>query len=174
MSRGLLPALSPVLLSAFFLIFSPSSHAVYKCTQQGTISYSDQPCSGSQLELAAPPPARPPDRATELPREKADVARMQNARELMERQDQTFRTMSLRGEAAKKKKCNALALQRKWKEGGSHKSENGLDLSIFEGYSHFYSIPDVDMTNKNEIAFKSIKEYFQHVICTQSNICEQV
>ena len=67
-----------------------------------------------------------------------------------------------------------MHLQRKWKEGGSHKSENGLDLSIFEGYSHFYSIPDVDMTNKNEIAFKSIKEYFQHVICTQSNICEQV
>ena len=79
MSRGLLPALSPVLLSAFFLIFSPSSHAVYKCTQQGTISYSDQPCSGSQLELAAPPPARPPDRATELQREKADVARMQRS-----------------------------------------------------------------------------------------------
>ena len=120
MSRGLLPALSPVLLSAFFLIFSPSSHAVYKCTQQDTISYSDQPCSGSQLELAAPPPARPPDRATELQREKADVARMQNARELMERQDQTFRTMSLRGEAAKKKKCNALALQRKWKEEDVH------------------------------------------------------
>jgi len=67
-----------------------------------------------------------------------------------------------------------IHLQRMWGKGGSHKSENGLNLDLFNGYPHFCSIADIDIMAKNDIAFKAIKEYFKHVIRTQSDVCEQV
>lgn len=65
-----------------------------------------------------------------------------------------------------------IHLQRLWGKGGSHKSENGLNLDLFTGYPHFCSIPDVDMMSKNDFAFNALKEYFKHVITKQSSISE--
>lgn len=56
-----------------------------------------------------------------------------------------------------------IHLQRMWGLGGSHLSENGLDLNMFSGYPHYVSIPDVDIVAKNNMAFNSIKEYFNYV-----------
>lgn len=67
-----------------------------------------------------------------------------------------------------------IHLQRMWGMGGSHASENGLDLSIFENYPYYCSIPDVDMSNKNDIAFDAIKEYFKYVISEKEQLSEQV
>ena len=67
-----------------------------------------------------------------------------------------------------------IHLQRMWGRGGLHKSENGLNLDLFKGYPHFCSVPDIDIMAKNDMAFRSIKEYFKHVIRTQSDIREQV
>lgn len=67
-----------------------------------------------------------------------------------------------------------IHLQRMWGRGGSHASENGLDLSIFEDYPHYCSIPDVDMPSKNDFAFDAIKEYFKYVISEKEQLSEQV
>lgn len=72
------------------------------------------------------------------------------------------------------KKAMFIHLQRMWKMGGSHASENGLDLNIFDDYPHYCSIPDVDMSAKNDIAFDAIKEYFKHVISEKEQLSEQV
>lgn len=96
--------------------FSAPALAVYKCTQQGQVHYSDLPCVGSTLELQGAGQHSPNRTDAELTREKAELSKLQNNREQRERQDEQFRNMSLRGEAARQKKCRALDLQRKWKE----------------------------------------------------------
>lgn len=69
-------------------------------------------------------------------------------------------------EAEKLMKKNAMFihLQRMWRQGGMHSSENGLDLNIFSGYPHYCSIPDVDIMVKNRMAFEAIREYFKYVV----------
>jgi hypothetical protein len=76
--------------------------------------------------------------------------------------------------ALMKEDAMIVHLQRMWGQGGSHKSENGLDLSLFTGYPHFYSIPDVDIMSKNDIAFRATRKYFEYVIRKQDELSEQV
>jgi len=76
--------------------------------------------------------------------------------------------------ALMKEDAMIIHLQRMWGKGGVHKSENGLDLSLFTGYPHFYSIPDVDIMSKNDIAFRATRKYFEHVIRKQDEPSEQV
>lgn len=73
-----------------------------------------------------------------------------------------------------KRNAMFIHLQRMWGMGGSHASENGLDLNIFENYPYYCSIPDVDMSSKNNIAFDAIKEYFKYVISEKEQLSEQV
>lgn len=77
-------------------------------------------------------------------------------------------------EALMKHGAMVIQLERMWGQGGAHKSENGLNLDLFTGYPHFYSIPDGDILDKNEKAFQAIKEYFKHVVTTKRNISEQI
>ena len=113
MFRSVLLALLP----AFFLLHAPSSFAVYKCTDHGSVIYSDQPCHGQQSTLSEPPSSHATvTQQASLAREQAEIKRLQTLREQRERQDQHYRNMALRGQAAKEKKCRALALQSKWKE----------------------------------------------------------
>lgn len=75
-------------------------------------------------------------------------------------------------EAEKLMKKNAMFihLQRMWKQGGAHQSENGLDLNIFSGYPHYCSIPDVDIMIKNRMAFEAMREYFKHVVTIKNQL----
>jgi hypothetical protein len=48
--------------------------------------------------------------------ERAEINRLQKAREQRERQDQQIRDLSIRGAAAREHKCKTLALQLRWRE----------------------------------------------------------
>ncbi len=76
--------------------------------------------------------------------------------------------------ALMKEDAMIIHLERMWGQGGSHKSENGLDLSLFTGYPNFYSIPDVDIMSKNDIAFKATRKYFEYVLRKQDELSEQI
>ena len=109
--------LLPILLSLFSIFFAFPAHAIYKCAAPGSsITYSDQPCDGEELRLERQKPASEPENEKRLAKEQAELTRLQNLRELRERQDQQYRQMTLRGQAAKQKKCRALELQKKWKD----------------------------------------------------------
>lgn len=109
---GLLPVI--VLCLSFF---SPPAAAIYKCTQSGVTTYTDQPCEGETLPVrpADVAPARPAEDKVLL-REKKEIARLQSLREQRERQDKQIRDLSARGSAARERKCQSLALQLKWRE----------------------------------------------------------
>ena len=106
------------LLPAFVLLPSPCAYAVNKCTDHGSVVYTDQPCNGQhQSTLSAPPASQSAlTQEAKLAREQAEVKRLQTLREQREQQDLHYRNMQLRGQVAKQKKCRALALQNKWKE----------------------------------------------------------
>ena len=97
-------------------LLSPvSALAVYRCEQNGKITYTDFPCAGREVEItrSASAPQADDDR---LRRERGEVGRLQKLREQRERQDQQIRDLAARGAAAREKKCRSLALQRKWRE----------------------------------------------------------
>ena len=94
--------------------------AVYKCSAQGSLLYSDRPCDGHSINMATSSPdhrrhpSPGPDNA--LARERAEIARLQKSREQRERQDQQIRDLYTRGAAARARKCSSLALQLRWRE----------------------------------------------------------
>jgi hypothetical protein len=94
------------------------AHAVYKCTRQGTVIYTDTPCEGMQLDIPLPTPSGPQTSNQErtLNNEKAEITRLQKIREQRERQDQQIRDLSKRGAAAREHKCKTLAQQLRWRE----------------------------------------------------------
>lgn len=112
----LLVSLSLLLL---LLVGSPAS-AAFKCVQNGSISYSDQPCPAGTSKALAPPDGVSTDEARRA-RERAktqanELARIERAaqREALETQRTEHR---LAGTAAtKKRSCARLAQQGKWRE----------------------------------------------------------
>jgi hypothetical protein len=104
-----------VLLLLAALLSPLSALAVYRCEQQGHVTYTDFPCPGRELDIPrSPPPAQ--DSNDHLKRERSEVGRLQKLREQRERQDQQIRDLAARGAAAREKKCQSLALQVKWRE----------------------------------------------------------
>lgn len=104
-----------IFLLLFLMLGSMSAHAVYRCESQGTVSYSDLPCNGHELELSSQPAAPSRDNDV-MKQERSEVSRLQKLREQRERQDQQIRDLAARGAAARERKCRSLALQVKWRE----------------------------------------------------------
>lgn len=104
-----------IFLLMFLMLGSVSAHAVYRCESQGTVSYSDLPCNGHQLELANQL-ATPTRNDDVMKQERSEVSRLQKLREQRERQDQQIRDLAARGAAARERKCRSLALQVKWRQ----------------------------------------------------------
>lgn len=103
-------------LSAFvFALISLPAMAIYKCENAGRVTYTDIPCDGQQLSVTRPASPRESDDAS-LSRDRKEIARLQTLREQRERQDKQIRDLSLRGAAARERKCKSLALQLKWRE----------------------------------------------------------
>jgi hypothetical protein len=97
-------------------LLSPmSAFAVYRCEQHGTVTYTDIPCAGSELEITRST-ASQDTQDDRLKRERSEVGKLQRLREQRERQDQQIRDLAARGAAAREKKCRSLALQVKWRE----------------------------------------------------------
>jgi hypothetical protein len=100
------------------LLVNFSAQAVYKCasTESG-ITYSDIPCNASAEKLKQPPTqSEKPPVKDQHAREKAELNRLQNLRELRERQETQILHMQQRSLEAKRKRCQALALDKKWKQ----------------------------------------------------------
>ena len=105
-------------VTLLLLLVSLSAQAVYKCasTESG-ITYSDIPCNASAEKLKQPPTqSEKPSVKDQYAREKAELNRLQNLRELRERQDTQILHMQQRSLEAKRKRCQALALDKKWKQ----------------------------------------------------------
>ncbi len=125
-AAALIPALPVVLL---LLATAQPASAVYRCDGDGKISYADLPCPGAApvridapppLSPSSPPTSRPASQTTATPdshqRQAVELARLQQLRELRERQDQRLRDLAARGAAARDKKCRSLQLQMRWRE----------------------------------------------------------
>ena len=107
-----------LIAALFLLLVSLSAQAVYKCasTESG-ITYSDIPCNASAEKLKQPiTQSEKPSVKDQHAREKAELNRLQNLRELRERQDTQILHMQQRSLEAKRKRCQALALDKKWKQ----------------------------------------------------------
>lgn len=105
-------------VTLLLLLVSWSAQAVYKCasTESG-ITYSDITCNASAEKLKQPPTqSEKPSVKDQYAREKAELNRLQNLRELRERQDTQILHMQQRSLEAKRKRCQALALDKKWKQ----------------------------------------------------------
>ena len=110
------------------LLISLSAQAVYKCasTESG-ITYSDIPCNASAEKLTpTTTQSETPSLKDQQAREKAELNRLQNLRELRERQDTQIQHMQQRSLEAKRKRCQALALDKKWKQ----EDASGLHLTL--------------------------------------------
>jgi hypothetical protein len=106
------------LLLVAALLSPTSAFAVYRCEQHGTVTYTDIPCAGSELEITRST-ASQDTQDDRLKRERSEVVKLQRLREQREqreRQDQQIRDLAARGAAAREKKCRSLALQVKWRE----------------------------------------------------------
>lgn len=105
----------------FSLLFSASLsvHAIYKCSnaKSGT-TYSDMPCDHAEQTLEITPTRQADGQSAHdvRARENAELHRLQKLRESRERQEEQILHMQQRSLAAKRKKCQALALEKKWKE----------------------------------------------------------
>ena len=111
---------SLLLATATIAVFaSPAAFAIHRCESGGKVSYSDLPCPGATTLLVeeSAPAARTghgPDASQQ--RQAAELHRLQQLRELRERQDQRIRDLAARGAAAREKKCRSLAMQMRWRE----------------------------------------------------------
>lgn len=88
---------------------------IYKCIENGKISYHDRPCGHAAVALkvqAAPAPA--PEALQRLARERAMLQEIEDARAERERQAAREGARAQREAAAVKRRCDKLRLQRKW------------------------------------------------------------
>lgn len=109
------------LLISFVLLACPlPALAIYKCETGRTVSYSDTPCLSGKSSMIAtgqaaggiePVPVDP-----RLEQQKAELQRLQNARQRREAQEEKAAQKMLKAHATKQKKCAKLTLQQKWRE----------------------------------------------------------
>lgn len=92
--------------------------AAYKCESGGKISYGDEPCrSGTTVALPEPPGGDDAAQAKmRAAREKREAERLENARHKREAAEEKLRTRIAKADAARRKKCQSLAMSRKWSE----------------------------------------------------------
>ncbi len=110
--------------SLFLLLVCINAQAVYKCSASNSvITYSDIPCAPSAEKLQQKPAMQSERNGIKdngnkesIAKEKAELNRLQNLRELRERQDTQILHMQQRSLEAKRKRCQALALDKKWKQ----------------------------------------------------------
>ena len=110
--------------SLFLLLVCLNAQAVYKCAASNSvITYSDIPCASSAEKLQQKPAMQSERNGVKdngskesNAKEKAELNRLQNLRELRERQDTQILHMQQRSLEAKRKRCQALALDKKWKQ----------------------------------------------------------
>lgn len=107
--------LLPLLLLACAL---PAAAQLHKCTVDGKVSYSQQPCTQGTATTIAVPDAPPPDpaAASDLQRQKQELKQLETARHKREARAEREDAAAERASSARSKKCGRLQLQQKWAE----------------------------------------------------------
>lgn len=99
------------------LIIAALAGAVYKCTADGKVSYSDVPCAASATATTLEAPAAPPADAAagaELRRQQKQADTLQKARLKREEREERESARAARDAAARRKKCDQLRLKKRW------------------------------------------------------------
>ncbi|MCE3262081.1 MAG: hypothetical protein K0R43_1160 [Pseudoduganella sp.] len=106
----------PLLLLA--LALPAGAQALHKCTIDGKVSYTQQPCEkGVATTIAVPAPPPPdPSAAADLKRQEREANRLATARRKREAREEREALAEARAVASHNKKCQKLRLQQKWAE----------------------------------------------------------
>lgn len=106
---------------ALALLASSPARAVYRCSSQGAVTYSDLPCGGAAV-AASLPPAAPADAAQaqqarrQLGRQQDELRRMVLERERREVAEQSARARAEAGRQAHAKRCKLMQMKLDWSE----------------------------------------------------------
>lgn len=108
----LLPALLVV------LAIPAGAQTLHKCTIDGKVSYSNQPCEkgvASTIEVPAAP-APDPAAVADLKRQEREADRLGSERRKREAHQEREQLAGARSAASRDKKCRKLEMQQKWAE----------------------------------------------------------
>lgn len=106
-------------LTLFF--YSAASHAIYKCEENGKITYSDEQCESGSARAIDTTNSRLTNaavsEATERnKRNRETLKQLESTRQKEEATEEKARQKKLRASEALRKKCQAMALKVKWSE----------------------------------------------------------
>jgi hypothetical protein len=108
--------LLPLLLLAMTL--PAGAQALHKCTIDGKVSYSQQPCLKGVASVIEVPEAPKPDPAVaaDLKRQEREAEKLASQRRKREAREERESLAEARAVASHNKKCKKLQMQRKWAE----------------------------------------------------------
>lgn len=110
------------LIATLLFCASLPAQAVYRCEQNGTVSYDDQPCAaGRSINIAeevrdAVSPGEVAAARKRLRQQKRTAAEIERKKAKETEKEGKARQLAARKAAAKEKKCQPLALRKKWAE----------------------------------------------------------
>lgn len=100
------------------LLAGGASHAqtVHKCTVEGKVTYTEQPCQAGTAAVIAVPEAPPanPNAAADLKRMQKEASTLERERHRREAADDRAQQQAARAAQARHKQCAKLKLEKKW------------------------------------------------------------
>ncbi|MTV40875.1 DUF4124 domain-containing protein [Duganella radicis] len=96
------------------LIVAALAGAVYKCTVDGRITYSDIPCAGGAVLEAPAAPSPDPAAGATLRRQQKQADTLEKARLKREEREERDAARDAKAAAAQRKKCDQLKLKKRW------------------------------------------------------------
>ena len=93
---------------------------IVKCTVEGKVTYTSEPCiNGDAVMMPALPPPAPaaqstPDLERELAQQKATLHKLETERHAREAKEEKAEAQAAHSAAAHKQKCAKMRLQKKW------------------------------------------------------------
>lgn len=113
---AVLAAVLAALLAA--LLASGTTHAqtVHKCTVDGKVTYTEQPCQSGTASVIAVPDAPPPnpEAAADLKRMRKEASTLERERHKREAAHDRAQQQAARAAQARSKQCAKLRLEKKW------------------------------------------------------------
>lgn len=113
---ALLASLSAAFLAAALASGASQAQTVHKCTVDGKVTYTEQPCQSGAGSVIAVPDAPPPnpEAAADLKRMRKEAAALERARHKREAADDRELQQAARAAQARSKQCAKLRLEKKW------------------------------------------------------------
>jgi hypothetical protein len=105
------------------------AQAVHKCTVDGKVSYSDQPCPANAgakavLDVQAAP-AADPDAIKAVRQQKKQADALEKSRLKRQEKDEREDAMASRAAAVQRKKCGKLKLNKQWADEDARRATGG-------------------------------------------------